>query len=246
MGLRIEDIDFSKCVLNPNKPTFLADIKAIPEFNGNLTYKISRKSVIAYIVMMYDHKCSLWREVRSLPARKAMAMELAGFARDKDGKFSYPSELIFQGKNQEVNSMIIKYLVLQNNPRWGQLCAYETLYYYELARIQNMAGVKTKETIDNLEKLSLAINELTEEILGGTGEATPILEAIYNELTKDLDISPEKVSEYIMADGKCPDDWCPYNEWIEQANPKEKAEIKKSGKEKYKVTDDMWSFLGDK
>ena len=50
----------------------------------------------------------------------------------------------------------------------------------------------------------------------------------------------------MSVNGKCPDDWCPYNEWIEQASPKEKAEIKKSGKEKYKVTDDMWSFLGDK
>lgn len=212
--LKIDDIDFSKCLIDPTRTTVLNDIKATPEFCVELGYRMSKKGIMTYIVLMYDYQCSLWREVRNFAIRKGVAMQLAGFKQDKEGHFERHIERIIEGKNQDVNSMIVRYISLLNNPKWAQLCSYENLYYYEMARVQNGAFGKTKEVVDNLEKLSNAISKLTDEILGGSGEAEPILAAIYKEATKDLNLSPEKISDYIMSfDADVPKEWNPYIEW---------------------------------
>lgn len=231
--MKLEDIDTSKCLFDPKRSDLLETAKKIKEFDVELSYRVSVRTIIRYIALLYDASSPLWREVRSLPLRKAVAMELAGAKKDRQGKFERPIELILEGKNQTVNSMIVKYIVLQNSPNWSKLSAYENLYYMELAKIQNGAYGKTNDIITAIDKLSNAITVLTDEIIGGHGEAVPILDAIYKEATKDLDISPEKISTYIEESGNVPEDWCPYNVWKDN-------ELKES----YKV--DEIKFVGDK
>ena len=230
MAIKIEDVDFSKCLFNPTKSSLLNDTKHIKEFNVELGYHMSKKMILTYIILMYDYQCSLWREVRSLPIRKGIAMQLAGAKVNKDGHFERHIELILEGKNQDVTAMIMKYIALTNNPKWAQLCAAETLFYYELSKVYNGAFTKTIDVVNSTDKLAKMIETLTEEVLGGNGESEPILAAIYRESTKDLDLSPEKISDYIMSEeSNVPKEWNPYNVWkageLEQEYKPEKSKF---------------------
>lgn len=227
MNLELKKSDVKKCLINPLQQNIGAVVKDIPEFQIHKIYNIANTAVIKYVILMYDSESPLWREVRSLPLRKAVAMELAGINRDKDNKFSKEAEEIFEGKNKDVNSMIVKYITMQNTPNWSNLVAYENIYYMELAKIQNGNYGKTKDIIESLDKLSNYITQLTTKLVGGNGEATPILDAIYKESTKELDTTVEKISNYIMESGDVPADWNPYSE----------------DDEEYKV--DKLKFVGD-
>jgi hypothetical protein len=225
--LKLSDIDTSKCLFDPKKSDLLTIAKDIPPFDRELSYRVSKKMIITWIVLLYDQNSSLRKEIRSFPLRKGTAMILAGAKTDKEGRFERPVELILEAKNQDVNAMIVKYISLQNNPKYGQLIAYQTMYHLELAKIQNGAYIKSNEIIKAIDTLASSIDKLTEEIVGGKGEAESILSAIYKEVTKDISISPESISNYLADGGDLPDDWCEYNEWKENE--------KKSEVEYYKV-----------
>lgn len=225
--MKLQDLDLSKCLYDPRKTTLLNDVKHIPEFNVEISYRPSRKGLLTYIVLMYDHQSPLWREVRSLPARKGVAMELAGFKTDKNGRFEKYIEMVLEGRQPPVNSMIIKYLSLLNSPKWSQLIAFENLYYMELAKVQAGKYGKTGDIIKSLDSLSSSIEKLTEEIVGGSGEAEPVLAAIYKEVTKGLDVSVEKVASHIMESGDVPEDWNPYSEKDKDGEITEKYEVDK-------------------
>jgi len=212
MNLELKKSDVKRCLIDPLQDNIGAAVKGIPEFKIHKVYNISISAIIKYVILMYDSESPLWREVRSLPLRKAVAMEMAGIKKDKNGKFSKEAEEIFEGNNREVNSMIVKYITMQNTPVWSNLVAYENIYYMELAKIQSGSYGKTTETIKALDQLSTFITQLTNKLIGGSGEATPILDAIYKESTKELDVTVEKISNYIMENGNVPTDWSPYNE----------------------------------
>lgn len=214
--MKLESFDLSRCLLNPNSSTMLKDAEKHPEFCKELSYRMSRKAVLTYIVLMFDQMSPLRKEIRSLPARKGVSMQMAGFKTDSKGRFEPHVEKILEGKNQDVNAMIVKYLVLQNSPKFVQLIAYESLYFYEIAKIQNGAYGKTIDVIRSVDSLASSIDKLTEEVVGGSGEAEPILAAIYQEVTKDLNISPEAISNYISECGDVPPEWNEYNEWREK------------------------------
>lgn len=212
MNLELKRSDVKRCLIDPLQQNIGAAVKDIDEFQITKVYNIATSSIIKYVILMYDSESPLWREVRSLPLRKAVAMEMSGIEKGKDNKFSKEAEEILEGNNPEVNSMIVKYITMQNTPVWSNLVAYENIYYMELGKIQNGNYGKTIDTIKALEQLSTSITQLTNKLMGGTGEAEPILAAIYKESTKELDTTVEKISNYIMESGNVPKDWSPYND----------------------------------
>ena len=233
--MKLEDLDLSRCLYNPNKSSFLNDMDRVTGLTKELNQRTSRRAIWTYIVLLYDESSPLRREVRSLPARKGVAAQLAGIKTDKNGRFEPHVERMIEGKNQDVNAMIVKYLVLQNSPKFVQLCAYESLYYFEIAKIQNGAYGKTTEVIKSIDSLATSIDRLTEEIIGGkiVEESSLILAAIYQEVTKELNISPEAISNYIMESGDVPDDFNPYKE------------LAKDGSIKSEYKPEKIKFVGD-
>lgn len=213
--MKLESLDLSKCLFDPNKSSLLKDVEKYEEFNKDLTHRMSRKAVLTYIILMYDQASPLRREIRSLPARKGTALQVAGFKTDKNGRFEVHVEKILEGVNQDVNAMIVKYLLLQNSPSFMKLVLYELMLARESAKIIN--GVyKTPEAMKSIDGLTDSIDKLTEEVIGGRGEAEPILAAIYQEVTKNIDVSPETISEYIVESGDLPEEFNPYNVWREK------------------------------
>ena len=216
MNLELKRSDVKRCLIDPLQQNIGAAVKDIPEFQINKVFNVAIASIIKYVILMYDSESPLWREVRSLPLRKAVSMELSGVERGKDNKFSKPVEDILEGNNKEVNSMIMKYIIMQNNTAWSNLCAYENIYYMELAKVQNGTYDKTVDTIKAIDLLTERINKCTSILLGGSGEAPSILDIIYKESTKEMDVTVEKISNYIMESGNVPADWSPYNEGGEE------------------------------
>lgn len=218
--MKLEDIDTSKCKIDP-KGDLMQQIRKHKPFNRKLSYRISVKKVLTYIILLYDVNSPLLREVRRLPERKAVAMEMAGMTvDDKNGKFDRPVELMMMGKHQDINAMIIYYIFLQGNPEWAELVSYEAMFYMETARVMNGIVGKASETIKNLAVLSKKIEELTQKIVGGEGEAPDILAEIYKQSTKGLDVSPERISNFIEEQGDVPDNWNPYSEWVKKPTGK--------------------------
>lgn len=221
--MELKDLDLSRCLFNPNSSSFLNDIEQRTGIKKELNQRTSRRAIWTYIVLLYDEASPLRREIRSLPARKGAAMLMSGIKTDSNGRFDQHIERMIDGRNQDVNAMIVKYLVLQNSPKFVQLIAYESLYYFEIAKIQNGAYGKTTDVIKSIDSLATSIDRLTEEIIGGkiAEESFKILEAIYQEVTKDLNVSPEAISNFIMESGDVPADWNPYSEYDKEGNVKE-------------------------
>lgn len=231
--MKLEDIDTSRCLFDPKRTDLIQATKHIKEFDVELSYRVSLRTIIRYIALMYDASSPLWREVRSLPLRKAVAMELAGAKKDRMGRFERPIEIILEGRNQDVNAMMMKYIVLQNNPDWTNFIVYQQMYYMDVAKAMSGAYKDTSKATVAIERLSSLVDKGVVRLLGGEGEAPQILDVIYKEATKDLDVSPEEISKHIENSGDVPEDWNPYNVWKEN-------ELKES----YKV--DEIKFVGDK
>jgi uncharacterized protein YpmS len=223
--LKLSDIDTSRCLFDPKQSDLLTITKDIEPLNKELSYRVSRKAILTYIILLYDQNSTLRKEVRNFAARKGIAIQMSGIKMDKNGRFERPIELILEGKNELVNSMIVKYISLQNNPRWGQLIAYETLYHLELAKIQNGAYGKASEVIKSIDMLAESIDRLTEEIVGGKNEVESVLSGIYKEVTKNISITPEAIASYLEESGDLPEWWNPYSE-INEKDGKVKSEYK--------------------
>ena len=100
---------------------------------------------------------------------------------------------------------------------------YAIRSYYVLYMESSRALLGAYKSADamskSIDRLAKSKAELTDQLVGGSGEAEPILAAIYKQTTKDLDVSPEKVSNYIQAkkdeggQTDIPDEWNPYSVW---------------------------------
>lgn len=218
--MNLDKLDLSRCLYDPRQSDFLSKLKEFSEFAADIPYKIPKKKVMTYVVLIYDMESPLRKEVRDITARRLVALDLAGFKRDKKtDRFDRPIELFLEGRNPQITSMIVKYIILQNDPRWTQLVVYEHMLYMESARAL-LGAYKNADTMSkSIDRLATSKDKLTAELIGGKEEAEPILAALYKQATKGLDISPEKVSDYIQTKKNeggqtdVPDDWNPYNVW---------------------------------
>jgi len=219
MNLKLEDLNTSKCLIDPKRADLINATKHWSEFADKDFAKVSLKGVIRYIILMYDCGSPLWKEIRDLPIRKAVAMDMAGISREKNGKFPRLVEIMMEGGNPTVNAMIVKYISMQNNPIWSNRVAFETIYYMELGKILSGQYEKTNDVIKAIDQLSSFIISLTDKLVGGVGEVQPILDLIYRETAKDLDITVEKIADYIMDGGNVPESWNPYSNGDEMYSP---------------------------
>ena len=101
--MQLDKLDLSRCLFDPRSQSFLSDIKSYEEFNEDIPYKLPKKRIMTYIVLIYDMDSPLRKEIRDLTARKIMALDLSGFKRDKKtGHFERPIELMLEGRNPQI------------------------------------------------------------------------------------------------------------------------------------------------
>lgn len=168
-------------------------LEAYEEFA--VDFGISKEQVVAYIILMYDMNSPLRKEIPYFNQRKLMAAELAGFKKDKDGKFKADYEAIILGQNGLSESAISKYIRLFASPKYLALVYYWSILSLEFSNITSASESKDlKNTIANIEKLEAKINECTDILFGGD-DTMNIKRALYESVEKEnLKLTPEAIA----------------------------------------------------
>lgn len=196
----IEDLDFSKCTINPVQETsvlvmaFERKHRDFKKYFGEFFTRRKAK-LFQYIIFVYDKKSPLVKKEPKLEDRKIQAVLLAGIL----VKDEIPEEMIqvMEGTNADYDNVyfaIARYMLLNPDPLHISLVTYYQLligYNVSVAKntdIKNNAMAKAiKETTDNIRE--------TEELMFGGDEGSEIRRIITSSMDiKDIDLRPETVA----------------------------------------------------
>lgn len=200
------------CLYNPHLVDRMKELKNFEEFKAPLPPSLPYLCVARYVVLLYDMHSPIREIERRINVRKKIAALYAGFTLGPSGKFSPDVEDMVMGNYPEINSMIVRYIMLQNSPLFSKLVAYESIFHFEIIKSQSGNYGKAKDIIDSINQLSTAISDMTDEIFAGKGESRLILEEFYKKISEGVDISCEAVSDYIEKDGNVPESWGIYGD----------------------------------
>lgn len=210
-------LDCSSMRLNPNESGFLSLFEAIPgvkthanpknaatdeEVEEDLVKKpkglkpLKPVLVYKYIVLMYDPKSPMVRDISDYWQRKLECTEAAGFKIKADGSLEKDVERFLLGANEAINDIIIDYLAYMKSPTWDSLVfMYETLLR---STRESMSG-RTSAKVDDVYKISQHIQELTNKLIAEDklAEETDKFRKrlMYRVEEKRLGIRPEDFAE---------------------------------------------------
>lgn len=210
------DINISLLMFDPFSDSTISKLEEYDELKGSFGTEVDKQSVCAYIILLYDLNTQLRKEIPHFNRRKIVAAELAGFKKDKDGKFIPVYEDIIIGRNIKANEAISKYIRLFANSKYITL-----VYYWSIlaAEYQNVVNPKSessdyKSTIANIEKLEKNIDENSAYLFGGN-EVRDIRKELYEAVEKKkLALRPEDIAnaenvDDIIGDGPYGKDYKP-------------------------------------
>ena len=195
--MEFSKINYSKFLFDPSDSDLLVKLSRHKEFAAKVPNK---RKVVQYIILMYDKNNEEIRaEYPFYPQRKLEIAKCIGLVEGK--KATKAVEDILIGKSKEVNDMIIRYLVLFDDPDLVMLAAYQEIFTN--LNKASFAGETSKEIIASIEKLNDSIKEVTERIFGGKDE-TELRQELYKSIEEQsLGIRPEEVAEALQS-GKDP------------------------------------------
>ena len=187
------DIDVKSLMYDPFDPKTPNDLEEYDEFKGG--FGLDKGQVCAYIILMYDKETQLRRELPYFNKRKLVAAELAGFEQGKNGKLLEKYEDVLLGKNEKVNGAISKYIRLFASPKYLSLVYYWSILSAEFENVTSLNASKDfKNTIANIERLEIKINECVNFLYGGD-EVKDIQRALYESVEKEnLKLRPENIA----------------------------------------------------
>ena len=191
--MKQSDIEVKYLMYDPFDEKTVSKLESYEEFK--VDFGVSKKEVITYIILLYDMNTQLRREVPYLNQRKIIAAELAGFKKNKDGKFKKEYEDVMLGLNGTTEAAISKYIRLFANPKYISLVYYWSILSAEFFNISSSTESKDfKNTIANIEKLEAKINDHTQVLFGGD-ETMNIRRALYESVEKEnLKLRPEDIA----------------------------------------------------
>lgn len=196
----ISKVDTSRLKFDPKKADFMHNFDGIPEFNPkDWFYDISRKTVLTYIVLMYDPHSEFIDKVPNYWQRKRISATTAGFATIKSGErrgaFGIQEELILLGKSDTINRMCIRYCLLFHDVEYLTLMSYMELFMQETMNVMEMNDTKdTKQLIANIDSLNSKIRGLSHLVFGGS-ETEDMKKELYKSVISEmLIIRPELIA----------------------------------------------------
>jgi hypothetical protein len=213
--MKQSEYDFNRCLFNPKAHGFLSGIqKAIPEFNS-YKGKLPKGKVFAYIVITFDLNSPLRVTITNYYDRKKLAAELAGWEKKKNDEFEDDVTNMLLGSDEDVNSLVVAYLVQFSMPEYIQLIAYLNMSYAAMrdALSGNFYDDKMAKSIDFL---TGKIRELTNYIFGSgqIDEIAAARKALYYMAEKErIKLNPENIVKLKADRGGLPDDFNPYGDY---------------------------------
>jgi len=211
--MKLKKLDTSKFLYDPkNEDSFMKLLK-YKEFKVIRSREASR--IIQYVILMYDlANTEIVQEYPHLSHRKMMIARMVGLV---EGKSIRPAiEDILIGKDSRVNAMIIKYLHLFNNPSLLMLESYKEIYakLNQLVMGGNIEPKDYTKTIQNIEVLHNAINNLADTVLKGKDE-TQLREDLYRSIEgRGLGIRVEDIAEKLQRDEPIFPEANPYGKYV--------------------------------
>lgn len=213
MILSLKDVDTSRLSFDIYSDTFIEELKEkIPEFN-NYQGKVNELSVFRWVVLLYDIKTPLRREIEDYYARLYTVASIVGFPKSKN-EFKQDAEEIILGRNDTVNDMIVSYIAYMGVPEFQYLMAYQALFASEHAKVLRGKGGKDSDKI--LESASSKVTKFTRDIFGSGDydEYSQRRQALYQKIERSkLDLKPEKIIRRMVDEGKLPDEFGQYGNY---------------------------------
>lgn len=150
-------------------------------------------SVFTYIACCYDKESPLIH-APNIKARKMEAARLAEFP-TKKGKIAEGYERVIRCKNPVVNRMIIRYCRMQNDVDFSTAMMYNEKLYDQLEKmLNNSDDEKTKDLIDNTQKLKQHIKDTARSFLN-YDDAEDLELSLYEEMELELmELRPEDIA----------------------------------------------------
>jgi len=213
-------MDFSLCLADPTKNSFVGDFELLHEdLRGKGTVEsVSLVSLYKYIVATYDKESPFVVKYKDWSQRRKVTAKYAGFQIDKEtGRYKKEAERIILGLNGNVTAIVIRYLFLQNDVDFINLAGYQALYFKQMkaAFDMNYENPASYEKLQkNISYLSEIIKSIQRLIFRGdeTNEYRMRLYEFANRIS--LDITPEDIAMK-KESGENIVDFKPYEEGYE-------------------------------
>jgi hypothetical protein len=144
----INDKEYSKMEFNPIvKDSLTIKYPKLKKILGDADDRMMR-----YVILMYDSSSPLRQHYPELGKRKEFAASIAGYDMIKDDVISLFEFKVKVGEeyepNEELLSMIIKYLKYQNNWVWSMIVSNEQAFYeYNKRVMMPVEGNKDKDIL---------------------------------------------------------------------------------------------------
>lgn len=144
----INEKEYSKMEFNPTvKESLTAKYPKLKKILGDADDRMMR-----YVILMYDSSSPVRHHYPELGKRKEFAALVAGYDTIKDDVISLFEFKVKVGEeyepNEELLSMIIKYLKYQNNWVWSMIVSNEQAFYeYNMRVMMPVEGTRDKDIL---------------------------------------------------------------------------------------------------
>lgn len=204
--MNLDDVNEKLYLCNPKDDLAIESlIDSYPELKENLDIlEGQRIKIIRFIILFYDLNSDMKNYVPDFWERKRICANLAGFKLKDGKKYSKHVKDFLIGSNDIVNGMIIRYLLLFNNPDYIELKVATDMYQKQALKAMKLgvsAGLDTVKKInENLTNLNNKIKETTVLVFGGK-ESSKLEEKLYSEMERSrLEYRPEDIAN-VDAEG---------------------------------------------
>lgn len=203
--MQLSDFDLTQFQFDPSKDYELNKlIKSHQDFQQKLGADLEkqRKTILRYIILMYDIHSPLRIMFSEDFKRKREAAVLAGFKmKQKNRKLTPSLEDILIGKNPVVNEMIIRYVLGFYNPDYLRLVVFKEMLG-QMARNSINGQNVTPQNIKAFNELSQSIEQLQDKIFGSR-ESKELKEELYKTLEEEyFNLHPDMVAKEMAENEK--------------------------------------------
>lgn len=196
------DFNFSEHWLDPtlSDKEILEKVEPFPEFLDNPGTHISVPNAVRYISLMYDMRSELREHYPDTGVRKRECALMSGFELDVETYFHETVEDMLIGENPVVNSMIVRYIRLFDNPYYLTYVTSWNLLFTEIANSFQPQESKNITTINNnIIKLNKQISDMAEIVFKGD-DTKALKKALYKNMEREhLGLRPEEIASAISG-----------------------------------------------
>jgi len=167
--------------------------------------KIDLDKLVKYIVLMYDSKSPMIEMIDDYWSRKFEVFDMCGF-RQKNGKFLDNAEDIALGHIEQVNDLIMDFLVQVAKPKWS----YIIFLNESILKYTKQANDKAvnKSDVDTMTALFQKLDEAVRSWMqSNSDETNAFMDRLYYKIHKELvKIRPEAYAKRIISGDELEED----------------------------------------